>query len=78
MVYGPESELSDILAMHTIEMIPKSMILAIVYFYILIKQSFLHKYGCNSMNIKIPTDAGMHLYHKRFFCSMLVCLTVMS
>ena len=30
VVYGPESVLPDVLAMHTIEMIPKSMILVSV------------------------------------------------
>ena len=30
-VYGPESILPDVLAMHTIEMIPKSMILSSIH-----------------------------------------------
>jgi len=53
VVCGPESVLPDVLAIHTIEMIPKSMILYVPRLRRVIRQHFAISYWCANRNIII-------------------------
>ena len=53
VVCGPESVLPDVLAIHTIEMIPKSMILTIHRLRRTIRQYFAVSYWCADRTIII-------------------------